>query len=89
MGREEGKSVLGHTPKTTSVRPRGELNALLHTQESQLGGGNDIFQKPVKGTEELGRGPINARFFFFSLRKISPELTSATNPPLFAEEDWP
>ena len=41
-------------------------------------------------------------FFFFSLlylqfwhkknfflRKISPELTSATNPPLFAEEDWP
>ena len=27
-------------------------------------------------------------FFFFSLRKISPELTSAANPPLFAEEDW-
>ena len=26
---------------------------------------------------------------FFSLRKISPELTSAANPPLFAEEDWP
>ena len=26
--------------------------------------------------------------FFFFLRKISPELT-ATNPPLFAEEDWP
>ena len=25
---------------------------------------------------------------FFSLRKISPELTSAANPPLFAEEDW-
>ena len=24
--------------------------------------------------------------FFFG--KISPELTSATNPPLFAEEDW-
>ena len=23
------------------------------------------------------------------LRKINPELTSATNPPLFAEEDWP
>ena len=21
--------------------------------------------------------------------KISPELTSAANPPLFAEEDWP
>ena len=27
--------------------------------------------------------------FFISLRKISPELTSAANPPLFAEEDWP
>ena len=26
--------------------------------------------------------------FFFLLRKISPELTTA-NPPLFAEEDWP
>ena len=27
--------------------------------------------------------------FFFCLRKISPELTFAANPPLFAEEDWP
>ena len=27
--------------------------------------------------------------FFFFLRKISPELTSAANPPLFAEEDCP
>ena len=26
-------------------------------------------------------------FFFF--RKISPELTSAISPPLFAEENWP
>ena len=25
----------------------------------------------------------------FVLRKISPELTSTTNPPLFAEEDYP
>ena len=25
----------------------------------------------------------------FFLRKISSELTSAANPPLFAEEDWP
>ena len=25
----------------------------------------------------------------FFLRKVSPELTSAANPPLFAEEDWP
>ena len=27
--------------------------------------------------------------FFFFLRKISPELTSVANTPLFAEEDWP
>ena len=27
--------------------------------------------------------------FWIFLRKISPELTSTTNPPLFAEEDWP
>ena len=26
---------------------------------------------------------------FLFLREISPELTSAANPPLFAEEDWP
>ena len=26
---------------------------------------------------------------FLSFQKISPELTSAANPPLFAEEDWP
>ena len=25
----------------------------------------------------------------FFLRKFSPELTSAANLPLFAEEDWP
>ena len=30
-----------------------------------------------------------SHFFFFFLRKISPELTSAANPPLFAEEGWP
>ena len=28
-------------------------------------------------------------YFLFFLRKISSELTSAANPPLFAEEDWP
>ena len=28
-------------------------------------------------------------FVFFFLRKITLELTSAANPPLFAEEDWP
>ena len=30
-----------------------------------------------------------ASLFFIFLRKISPELTCAANPPLFAEEDWP
>ena len=28
-------------------------------------------------------------YCLFSFRKISPKLTSAANPPLFAEEDWP
>ena len=28
-------------------------------------------------------------FSFIFLMKINPKLTSATNPPLFAEEDWP
>ena len=28
-------------------------------------------------------------FIYLFLRKMSRELTSATNPPLFAEEDWP
>ena len=28
-------------------------------------------------------------FIYLFLRKLSPELTSAANPPLFAEEDWP
>ena len=27
-------------------------------------------------------------FLFFLYRKISPELTSVANPPLFAEEGW-
>ena len=31
----------------------------------------------------------NILLLFFFLRKISPKLTSATNPPRFAEEDWP
>ena len=32
---------------------------------------------------------VHSHEFFFFLRKISPELTSSANPPLFAEEDWP
>ena len=41
---------------------------------------------PWPSTRPQGYGQAK-RFFF--LRKISPELTSAANPPLFAEEDWP
>ena len=42
-------------------------------------------------TQELGATGEGGPLFFFSsfLRKISPELTSAANPPLLAEEDWP
>ena len=36
---------------------------------------------------ELGSKSFFVCFLF--LRKLSPELTSAANPPLFAEEDWP
>ena len=32
---------------------------------------------------------LHYRLSFFFLRKISPGLASAANPPLFAEEDWP
>ena len=28
-------------------------------------------------------------FYFNFFRKVRPELTSAANPPHFAEEDWP
>ena len=45
---------------------------------------------PLYGPEEKNQTLAvisDARLLF--LRKISPELTSAANPPLFAEEDWP
>ena len=32
---------------------------------------------------------VSASQFVFYFWKISLELTSAVNPPLFAEEDWP
>ena len=37
----------------------------------------------------LAATPSHVGASFFFLRKISPELTSTANPPLFAEEDWP
>ena len=41
-----------------------------------------------KASEEAS-GYFGFILFIVFLRKISPELTSAANPPLFAEEDWP
>ena len=52
-------------------------------------------QKMPQGEKVLNVGLISFSLsslldlFFSFLRKISPELTSATNPPLFAEEDGP
>ena len=44
--------------------------------------------EPMALVQAAPTQPVKPYFFFF-LRKISPELTSAANPPLFAEEDWP
>ena len=40
-------------------------------------------------TEETFGPDLQIALFFFLLRKTSPELTSAANPPLCTEEDWP
>ena len=41
-------------------------------------------------TSYCGQHKARESFFsFFFFWKISPELTSAANPPLFTEEDWP
>ena len=45
-------------------------------------------EKGGKEGKEVGKEKEKKHHGFF-LRKINPELTSATNPPLFAEEDWP
>ena len=46
-------------------------------------------ERAPEGRKDSLEIPVTAGDVF--LRKISPELTSATNPPLlfFAEEDWP
>ena len=41
----------------------------------------------IKPSEDPKAKPLIS--FFFFLRTIRSELTSAANPPLFAEEDWP
>ena len=45
-------------------------------------------ENAVSGKDEARLQIIHENKFFF-LRKISPELTSAANPPLCAEEAWP
>ena len=39
--------------------------------------------------EREGHSGMLVMFYFIFLRKLSPELTSATNPPLLTEEDQP
>ena len=43
----------------------------------------------VNLTAMLAGWPQMLVILLYFLRKISPELTSTANPPLFAEEDWP
>ena len=40
-------------------------------------------------TDSNNLSAVNFFLAFFFLRKIGPELTSAANPPLFPEEEWP
>ena len=52
---------------------------------------NSVKSIAVKGSQKWGSGGgygLRELLLVF-LRKISPELTSAANPTLFAEEDWP
>ena len=45
---------------------------------------------PGKGLSQRLRMEDSGFFVFvFVFRKISPKLTSAANPPLFADEAWP
>ena len=49
-------------------------------------------KKPDRSRKEYFGSESSLLFiylFIYFLRKISPELTSAANPPLFAEEDSP
>ena len=43
----------------------------------------------ILGSFEAGTASSTFISIFLKKKKISPELTTATSPPLFAEEDWP
>ena len=58
----------------------GKGDSSFRKASSKLTGNTPPSQQPKKY--------VFFSFFFFFLRMISPELTSAPNPPLFAEEDW-
>ena len=90
--------------ETDALWPLQNLR-LLHEKTQTLGGswegsshsdGGLLFEASCnlglpKGLEEVVvLGLSFYVFIYLFLRKISPELTSAANPPpLFAEEDWP
>ena len=55
-----------------------------------LQGAWGVFSKETRILgEEIASWGYIGEFFFFFLRKISPELTSAANPPLFVEKGGP
>ena len=49
--------------------------------------GNTLNFVFIKGQVLIGH--CCSKYFIFLKKKIRPELTSAANPSLFAEEDWP
>ena len=56
---------------------------------SSAGSAVRLFCAPLTSTLCHSDGTeLFPKLLFIFLRKISPELTT-TNPPLFAEEDWP
>ena len=61
---------------------------VLSLQDPVLSIGNSCWVRSWGYAKQAGAKKILLFRLFFFFRKISPELT-ATNPPLFAEEDWP
>ena len=77
-----GKSVIGY-PNKSCLESTGSGDK--HEEKA-------VISKEVVVTHssrERGMFVDYTMIFFFLFKKISPELTSAANPPLFSEEDWP
>ena len=66
--------------KETCSYPKAEVNIRVWIY---------IIRKKGSPIQALSWESASQLSFFFFLRKISPDLISATNPPHFAEEDWP